>query len=122
MIFVLGGIEMTDSILNSIKELILGHSEDTDFDTDLIIHINTALSYLHQLGVGPEEGFEIIGATETWSDLLENEKALKMVLSYVYLKVKVMFDTPTGGVLNSYESQIKELEWRLTVFGSAEQT
>lgn len=113
---------MTDSILDSIKELILGHSEDTDFDTDLIIHINTALSHLYQLGVGPKEGFEITGSTETWSDFLENEKALRMVLTYVYMKVKVAFDPPSGGVLNSFESQIEELEWRLQVFGSAEQT
>lgn len=113
---------MTDSILNTIKELILGHSEDSDFDTDLIININTALSYLCQLGVGPEDGFEITGPDETWSELLENEKALKMVITYIHLKVKTIFDPPTGGVLDSYESQIKELEWRLQVFGSAEQT
>lgn len=122
MIFVLGGIDMIDSILNTIKELILGHSEDTDFDTDLIININTALSYLCQLGVGPEDGFEITGPDETWSELLVNEKALKMAITYVYLRVKIVFDPPSGGVLNSYESQIEELAWRLQVFGSAEQT
>lgn len=113
---------MTDSILNTIKELVLGHSEDSDFDTDLIVNINTALSYLCQLGVGPKDGFEITGPNETWSEFLENEKALRMVVTYIYLKVKVIFDPPTGGVLNSYESQIEELAWRLQVFGSAEQT
>lgn len=122
MIFVLGGIDMTDSILDTIKELVLGHSEDSDFDTDLIVNINTALSYLCQLGVGPKDGFEITGSNETWSEFLENEKALKMVITYVYLRTKIVFDPPTGGVLNSYESQIEELAWRLQVFGSAEQT
>lgn len=50
-------MEMTDSILTSIKKL-LGIDENyKHFDPDLVMHINSVLSILMQIGVGPAEGF-----------------------------------------------------------------
>lgn len=113
-------MSVTDSILDTMKINLLGNTEDTDFDTELIMHINTVFSYLYQIGVGPKEGFKITGSEESWSSYLEDEVCLDMVKSYMYLKIKVMFDSPTGGVLTSYENQIKELEWRMSIFSSSE--
>ena len=48
-----------DSILTSIKKLLGMDADYTAFDTDVIIHINTALAILCQLGVGPDKGFRI---------------------------------------------------------------
>lgn len=107
---------MTDSILTSIKKL-LGMTEDyTVFDTDIIIHINTVFMTLHQLGVGPEEGFRIEDEWATWDEYITEEDNLDAVKTYIYLKVKQVFDPSlSSAVKESMNSVINELEWRLNV-------
>lgn len=104
-----------ESILTSIKKL-LGPGEDYDhFDADIILHINSTFSVLNQLGVGPSEGFRITDSTEIWTDYIPDDPVLlEMVKSYMYLKVKLLFDPPTSSaVLASMERQADTLEWRL---------
>lgn len=104
----------TESILNSIKELLGVNSEDSYFDGSIIIYINSALSVLTQLGLGPEEGFSINDETTTWSDFLNNDPRFGFVKTYIYLKVKLVFDPPaSSAVLESINRQISELEWRI---------
>lgn len=105
-----------DSILNSIKKL-LGIADDyACFDTDIMLHINSAFSVLTQIGVGPETGFTIEDANATWNDFIPDDPRLGMVKTYVFLKVKSAFDPPTSsGVLTSYDQMAKEYEWRLQV-------
>ena len=88
---------MNDSILTSTKK-VLGIGEyDDNFDTDVIMHINTVLSILQQLGVGPRFGFSITGDEETWSDFLEpDDERINTVKTYVYLRVRLLFDPPTN--------------------------
>ena len=105
-----------ESILNSIKKLLGPGMEYDHFDPDIIIHINSAFSVLTQLGVGPAEGFFINDEAEKWEDFLPEEKMIHSVKTYIYLKVKLVFDPPlTSAVLESMKEQIKELEWRLPV-------
>jgi hypothetical protein len=108
---------MEMSILNSTKK-ILGIAEDyTVFDLDIITHINSAFSTLTQLGVGPAEGFMIEDATAVWSDFIGNDVQYNSVKSYVFLKVRQLFDPPTTSYLiAAYDKQIEELEWRLNVY------
>lgn len=110
-----------ESILTSIKKL-MGITEEYDhFDTDLIIHINSVFSVLTQLGVGPEKGFSISDDAAVWSDFISDEYRLELVKSYVYLKVKLLFDPPlTASVLESINRQIGEFEWRLNVAAETE--
>lgn len=105
-----------DSILTSIKKL-LGIAEDYEhFDQDLIIHINSVLSVLTQLGVGPSEGFSIEDENATWNDFIPEDKRLSSVRSYVYMKVKLLFDPPlSSSVMESMNRMISEFEWRLNV-------
>lgn len=105
-----------DSILTSIKKL-LGIEESYEhFDTDIIIHINSAFSDLTQLGVGPAEGFRISDSYATWKDFTKDEIKLESVKDLVYLKVRLIFDPPSSSyVLTAFENRIKELEWRLNV-------
>lgn len=113
---------MDESILTSIKKL-LGIAEDyTNFDTDVIIHINTAFMNLNQLGVGPEEGFKIEDNLSNWSDFIEDDgKQLEAVKTYIYLKVKLVFDPPLSGtVMEAMKETIKEHEWRLNVQAETE--
>lgn len=106
-----------ESILISIKKL-LGNTEDYDnFDTDIIIHINTAFTTLNQLGVGPSDGFSIADSEAKWSDYINPEdKNFNSVKTYIYLKVKMLFDPPLNStVIDAIQQQIRELEWRLNV-------
>jgi hypothetical protein len=109
---------METSILISTKK-ILGIAEDyTVFDLDIITHINTAFSTLTQLGVGPAEGFMIEDSAALWTDFdpVDDQVNFNSVKSYIYLKVKMLFDPPTTSYLiAASEKQIEELEWRLNV-------
>lgn len=105
-----------DSILNSIKKL-LGIAEEYEhFDSDIIIHINSVFMILNQIGVGPAEGFSIQDKTSTWEDFTKGELSVESVKTYVYLKVRLIFDPPSSSsVIESINRQISELEWRLSV-------
>lgn len=109
-------MNVNDSILASVKKL-LGIPEEYDsFDPDLIIHINSVFSILMQLGVGPQKGFIIEDKAAVWSSFLSDEVTLVLVKSYMYLKVKLMFDPPlSSAVMEAYKTQISEYEWRLNV-------
>lgn len=106
----------SESILISIKKL-LGITEDyTHFDADIIMHINSVLAILCQLGVGPPEGFSIEDSKAQWSDFLQNDDRLNLVKSYVHHRVRLLFDPPLGSaVLEAIERTIKELDWRILV-------
>lgn len=106
-----------DSILQSIKKLLGIAADYNQFDTDIIIHINSVFSILKQLGVGPENGFSITGEYDVWSDFIPKENTqLQDVITYVYLKVKLIFDPPlSASVIDSIKQTIGELEWRLNV-------
>ena len=94
----------------------LGLEEDyTPFDNELILHINSVFMILTQLGVGKPH-FSIEGNSEEWSDFTNDESKLGLVKSYMFLKVRQLFDPPTsGGALDAIDRQIKEFEWRLNV-------
>ena len=107
---------MNESILTSIKKLLGMTADYTHFDTDVIIHINTVFMTLHQLGVGPEEGFKIEDDTAVWEDYIEEDDNLEAVKTYIYLKVKLVFDPPSSSaVMEANKQMIQELEWRLNV-------
>lgn len=107
--------DIVSSILNDVKHQLGLLPENTDFDTTLIIHINTTLSILTQLGVGPTTGVQITGSSEEWG-ILSDDPRLNTVKSYVYLKVRNFFDPPKiGGLIASMDRQIAELEYRMNV-------
>lgn len=107
---------VNDSILDSIKKLLGIASDYTNFDTDIIIYINSAFMVLNQLGVGPEEGFKITGKDELWSSYITDSDNLEAVKSYIHLKVKVAFDPPLNStVMEAHKQLISEYEWRLNV-------
>ena len=107
-------VDPKNSILTSIKKL-LGITEScTDFDTDIIMHINTVLMTLNQLGVGTE-GFQIEDKNAVWSEFIDPNK-LAATKSYVHLRVKLLFDPPlNSAIIEAIKESIKELEWRLNV-------
>lgn len=102
------------SILTSTKKALNIPEEVTVFDTDIIMHINSAFSKLNQLGVGTSQGFSIEDSSSTWDEFIDDSR-LNMVQSYVYLEVRLLFDPPTASLLTSMEKKRDELEWRLAV-------
>lgn len=109
-----------DSILVSTKKL-LGISEEYEnFDTDITIQINSALSTLHQLGVNSDI-FAINGVDTTWDDITKNQYLQNLIKTYVFLKVKLVFDPPlNSSTSSSICNQINELEWRINAIAEYE--
>lgn len=107
---------MNDSILETVKKL-LGIPEDyTVFDPDIIMHINTVFSDLHQLGVGPQTGFAIEDKAAEWSSFTNSVPMLNSVKTYVVLRVRLLFDPPaTSFAIAAMEKQVQQFEWRLNV-------
>lgn len=104
-----------DSILTSVKKGLGIEENYTHFDDVLILHINSVLSILTQLGVGPSAGFSIEDKHDDWFDFLQGGQAkIEMIKTYMILKVRLMFDPPqTSFVVDSINRQISELEWRI---------
>lgn len=113
-----------ESILDSTKKK-LGIGEDyTHFDEgDLIDHINSVFGDLTQLGVGPEEGFSIEDSSAIWDDFLSDNIMLNSVKTYMFLRLRLIFDPPQqSAVITSYKEQIEKFEWRLNVAAETDTT
>lgn len=105
-----------ESILTSVKKLLGIHEEYTEFDTDIIIHINTVFMVLTQIGVGPSEGFSISDEYTTWEDFIGDKPYLNSVKTYMYMRVKLLFDPPlSSAATESFTKIADEFEWRLRV-------
>lgn len=109
-------IDIKDSILNSTKKQLGILPDMTDFDTDILICINSAISTLRQLGVGPQDSvYTVEDASQTYNDYLgEGSNEMPMVKGYLYQKTKLMFDPPQSSIVfEAIKSMIKETECRL---------
>ena len=107
-------MDNAESILTSIKKLLGIVEEYTQFDTDIIIYINTVFMTLQQLGIGPEEGFSITDENDVWTDFIEDSTLLNSVKTYIYLRVKLLFDPPlSSSTVESFNKMISETEWRM---------
>lgn len=104
-----------ESILTSIKKQLGIEPDDTSFDEEIIIHINSVFMTLTQLGVGPAEGFEIEDETSVWQDFIPDMKKFSGVKTYIFMRVKLMFDNASmaSPLIECYNRQIAEFEWRL---------
>jgi hypothetical protein len=107
---------MEKSILNSVKLKVNVTPENHEFDNVLIDYINMSFGTLHQLGIGPVQGFMIEDATATWDDFLRGDARLNGAITFVAMKVRMAFDPPQAGpMIAAMEKQMAELEWRLNV-------
>ncbi len=105
-----------DSILNTVKMALGVEADYNGFDTNILLDINSAISNLNQIGVGPPDGFIVKSASETWANFLEGSILLESAKSYILDKVRLSFDPPSNSFLvEAIQKQIQELEWRLMV-------
>lgn len=113
-----------ESILTSVKKM-LGISEEYEhFDPEIIMHINSVLMVLTQIGIGPPEGFAIEDETSSWTDFVSDTTKLEAIKTYVYLRVRLIFDSSslTSAVIESINRTVNELEWRLNVIAESMQS
>ena len=112
--------DSVESILTSIKKLLGITEECSDFDSDIIIHINSVFAALPQICPLCPKNFTIGDSTATWSDYLGDKDWIGFIRTYVYLKVRLLFDPPTGAVLEAVKQAIAEFEWRLSIANNTE--
>ena len=111
-----------DSIFITIKQMLGIEADDDAFDNELIPFINSAITVLTQIGVGPEKGFRITGTTETWDELLQMRQDIDSIKNVVYFRTKLAFDPPQNSFLiESIKKQCEELEWRIEVATSPDE-
>lgn len=112
---------MNDSILDTIKKMLGIDPSYTQFDEDVIVLINSAFSNLAQVGIIPTSGYRIESSSNTWDEVLGEHLNYDNLKSYIYLKVRVLFNPPsTSFALQAIQDEIKELEWRIYIEGGDE--
>ena len=109
--------EVSDSILLSVKKVCGIQPDCTDFDIDIIMHINSTFLILKQLGVGPPKGFSIANEMSSWSDFIpEDDPNFNAVKTYIGAKVRLIFDPPMSSIVaEALKETVKEFEFRLNV-------
>ena len=109
-------MDLTKSILKDVREAVGLSSDSTEFDTELIMHINSAIGKLNQNGVG---AFLVVQNEEPkWSDLqdplqVEGNKFFQMVPLFIALSTKLIFDPPPPSAVEYFASNIDQHLWRL---------
>ena len=112
-----------ESILTSIKKSVNLEEDCVDYDTDIIMHINTVFSNLTMLGVGPSSGFRITDNKSKWSDFLGEDIRLENVKTYTSLRVRLIFDPPSSSaVIEAMKREIDKLEWLINVTAETKQS
>lgn len=109
-------MDLDQSILANIKQM-LGLTDDvTAFDNELVSHINSTFMGLNQIGVGSDDGFSIHGYDETWGQFVDDPRLADPAREFIYMKVRLIFDPPASSVVSDALNQrIAEIEWRLNV-------
>jgi len=108
--------QVTNSILHDIKQMLGQEWDDTTYDLDIKILINSVFFNLNQINVGPPEGYTIDDENNLWPEFIGDSKNLEAVKTYIYIRVRLTFDPPTNGFLvTSLEKQADKLEWTLMV-------
>ncbi len=105
-----------NSILNTVKKIIGISEDDTSFDTDIIMFINTAISSLQQLTNIPN--FEVTDTTQVWEDLSSDISKSNLIKSYISLKVKTLFDPPMSSIVKeAIDANLNEIAFRIGNIG-----
>ena len=105
---------MSDSVLLSTKQMLGISPEDTSFDVNVVMSINTALTILMDLGLTEVEDQIVTSDKMTWDELLGGRTDIEYVKTYIYQKVKLIFDPPTStAAIDAMQRSISELEWRI---------
>lgn len=105
---------MAESILDSTKTWLGIAVDELAFDAEILMLINSSLSTLADLNIGPAPVPVVMDNTFGWSSLTMDNGQLGNVQLYVFITAKLGFDPPQStSVLDSFKEQKRELEWRI---------
>lgn len=105
-----------ERILNTISEA-LG-VVDGEFETELTVHILSSINIVYQNGV-QQPSVPLDLSIDTWDDLLsensddENARGKSLVIQYVLLRTKIMFDPPPPSSVGYFTAAVDEALWRV---------
>lgn len=108
--------KVLDYILRS-----LGPFVGQDFNDQILGLIDIALLPLLQVGA-LKKGIKEITANTTWNEFVADpptnseytrEDILKGIRSYIYVKVKLLFDPPAASIVQVYQQVADEELWRI---------
>ena len=71
-------INVDDSILLSIKKMLGMEPEFTQFDSDIILYINTIIQVLYQIGLDIPDGFTVIDQHNLWTEYIQDHRYTKI--------------------------------------------
>jgi hypothetical protein len=111
-------LELTNSLLEDIRAAVGLERTVSDFDTDLLMYINSAIGTLNQNGVGND--LLVTDDSVTWIDLqnpdqIAGNKYFKMVPLFVMLSTKILFDPPPPSNVLYHQNAIDQALWRLKI-------
>ena len=109
---------LTDSILKTTRSALGVGEAPTAFDSELVLHINAALSILNQNGCGKIVNVQDEAAT--WGDMQDPLQTVgnaffHLVPTYVFTKTKILFDPPPPSNVAFYDNYTQELLWRIRI-------
>lgn len=105
-----------NSILISVKKALNLAADYDPFDPELIMLINSEFAVLYQVKVGPSEPYEIVDATNEWSEFIQDRKSINMVKTYIFARVKQLFDPEVNSFTQEARRKIAdEMLFRLNV-------
>jgi hypothetical protein len=101
------------SILSDVKRYCGIEPEDTYWDPQMVLFINTAFATLSQVVASAPKHFTITDDSAEWTDYLNDTPQIEWVKMNVCATVRKMFDPPTNGtVMEAINDVIAETQWR----------
>lgn len=102
------------NVVDTIKQLSGIHPDDTSFDLNMVVAINSAINILADIGVSEMEDVVLTDTSMTWDELLGGRTDIEYVKTYIAQRVRMMFDPPTSSAANeAMKNLIAELEFRI---------
>lgn len=105
-----------ESVLDSVKQTLGFQPEYQAFDLDILLHINSAIGDLFQIGGLSGPILHITDSTTLWAAITTRLEMLGMIKALIYMRVRLAFDPPASGfAISAIERQIEMLEFRINV-------
>ena len=108
----------SESILETIVSGLGLEVDESAFNSEIIMYINSALLTVCQNGAGTP--LVVKDYAQTWEEFkdpaqVEGNKMFEQIKLYVMLKTKIIFDPPPPSTATYMQSYIDELLWRIRV-------
>lgn len=110
-------IDINNSILDTVKTFVGVDKDETVFDKELILEINSVFLELFQNGIDELKAFGVSDGKEKWSDI--NITPLIVLLNvqiYICIKVNILFDkSMSSSLVDNYNKIANEALWRINI-------